>query len=316
MKIAFHLNNQRLKHTSSDFYLINSIFKAGHEVFFFYDSISQTKTGVFAYLQKILSININNRNQVVINATDPKIVGLEEMDILFIRKDPPFDMSYITYTYMLDSLSKSTLVLNSPAALRNYSEKLSIFNFQQHMIDTIVTQEISMIEKFVKIHHKCIIKPLYSCAGEDIFILETSDTNMKAIIELMINKYKQPVMVQKYIEDIDKHGDKRIILVDGKAIGCFSRLKTKSAASNMAAGGKIVKSSITYSDEKIINDITPFLIRNNIFFAGIDIIGSYLTEINITSPTGLHQIDTLNNTNNSSYIVNAIESIYQRHKNN
>jgi len=207
-------------------------------------------------------------------------ISVEEMDIVFMRKDPPVNLDYVHATYMLDMIKEKVLVVNNPTSLRSFNEKLVTLNFQDIIPPTIVTSSIAQVENFAnKFEDGVVIKPTTLCGGEGVFRYsgeqEINDT----------------IIAQKFLPNVSK-GDKRIILLDGEPVGAINRIaKEGSFICNFHAGGRPKKTKITQSDKDICDRIQPFLIKNGIYFAGIDIIDNMLTEINITSPTGLQEIN-------------------------
>ncbi len=224
-------------------------------------------------------------------------VNLNQFDIVLVRQDPPFDMHYITSTYLLEHLSKKVLVLNNPQHIRNYPEKLSMFYFKNLIPKTIVSKNEETLVQFIKKNSFTILKPLYGNGGEGIEKVTKNNIGLaKKIIKKMIKKYFYPIVAQKFISDINK-GDRRIILFDGEYMGSVARIPKKgSIKANFHAGGSPKKTGLVFRDKKICSQLKSFLKKNKLFFAGIDVIGNYLTEINVTSPTGIQEINRMNNT--------------------
>ena len=221
-------------------------------------------------------------------------IFLDDYDIVLIRQDPPFNMSYITATYLLEMVSNKTLILNDPKSIRDNPEKLSMFNFKSIIPPTLISKNIEECFNFQRKYKKTIIKPLYGNGGEGISKLEGTSTILKRKILKLINKYKQPIVIQKYLTEI-KEGDRRIILIDGEYVGSVARIpKKRSVTANFHTGGTAKKVGLVRRDKKICNILKPFLKKSKLFFTGIDIIGNYLTEINVTSPTGIQEINRLN----------------------
>ena len=236
-------------------------------------------------------------------------VKLKDFNYIFIRQDPPFDMNYITSTYLLDFLPPSTYVINKPSSIRNFSEKISAFNFFEFMPPTIVSQEVDMIKSFLNLHQDIVTKPLYGNGGEGIYRYTLSDSNLKNISQNQ-KILNVPIMAQKYIPEI-KEGDRRIILIDGEYVGSVARMpKEGSFKANFHAGGTAKKIDLIRRDKEICLALKQILKENHLFFVGIDIIGDYLTEINVTSPTGIKQINTLNNTNLEKIFWDKLETKY------
>ncbi|NCU46813.1 MAG: glutathione synthase [Candidatus Fonsibacter lacus] len=234
-------------------------------------------------------------------------IFLDDYDVILVRQDPPFNMSYITATYLLEKVSNKTLILNNPKSIRDNPEKLSMFNFKSVIPPTLISKNIEQCFNFQKKYKKTIIKPLYGNGGEGISKLEGINVVLKRKILKLINKYKQPIVMQKYLSEI-KEGDRRIILMDGEYVGSVARIPKKgSVTANFHTGGTAKKVGLIRRDKKICNILKPFLKKNKLFFTGIDIIGNYLTEINVTSPTGIQEINRLNGARLEKFFWDRVE---------
>jgi glutathione synthase len=235
------------------------------------------------------------------------LTPLEEMDAVFMRTDPPVTIPYIYTTYILDLIDpEQTLVVNSPQGLRTANEKMYALQFPSVIPQTIVSQNKSVIKKFVEEKQAAVIKPLGGKAGEGILFVKAGDRNFNSLIEIS-TKHKEPVMVQEYLPSA-KEGDKRIILLDGVAIGAVNRVPSGDEfRGNMAVGGKAVSVEITQRDREICEVVAPKLKQDGLYFVGIDVIGGYLTEVNVTSPTGVREIDRLNNTSLGKQVIEWVE---------
>jgi glutathione synthase len=229
---------------------------------------------------------------------NPVLLCLEAMDAVFMRKDPPFDVPYLYATYILDAIDRNkTLVLNSPQGLRAANEKMYALQFQSVIPETIVTQDKSVIRKFVEDKQQAVMKPLGGKAGEGILFLQADDRNLNSLIEISTKQGREPIMVQNYLPAA-KEGDKRIILLNGEPIGAVNRIPTgQEFRGNMAVGGRVAATEITEREREICRTIAPKLQADGLYFVGIDVIGGYLTEINVTSPTGVREIDRLDGVN-------------------
>jgi glutathione synthase len=206
-------------------------------------------------------------------------------------------MSYITATHILEKIASQTLILNNPFHVRNAPEKIFVTEFSKFMPDTLITRETDEIIKFKNKNKNIIIKPLYGNGGEGVFYIKDNDSNFNVIIENFLNSNEEQFIVQSYIPEVKK-GDKRIILIDGEVVGAINRIPAKNEnRSNMHVGGKPIKTSLNKNDKLICETISPHLKAKGLFFVGIDVIGNYLTEINVTSPTGIREINRLNKTN-------------------
>lgn len=226
---------------------------------------------------------------------DAVLTCLDEMDVVWMRKDPPVNVSYLYATYILDLINPaSTLVLNSPSGLRDANEKMYTLQFTEVMPETIVTQDKAIIRKFLDEKQAAVMKPLGGKAGEGILFLDKSDRNFNSLVEISTKWGQEPVMVQSYLSAA-KEGDKRIILLDGEPLGAVNRIPTgKEFRGNMAVGGRVAKVEITDREREICQVVAPKLKQAGLYFVGLDVIGGYLTEVNVTSPTGVREIDRLN----------------------
>ncbi|HEY9844908.1 MAG TPA: glutathione synthase, partial [Candidatus Caenarcaniphilales bacterium] len=220
---------------------------------------------------------------------------LETMDVVMMRKDPPVTVSYLYATYLLDSIHGKTRVINSPYGLRAANEKMYALQFGDAIPETIVSQDKQIIRRFTAEKGAAVLKPLGGKAGEGILFLDPSDRNLNSLIEVSTHQGQTPVMVQVYLPAA-KEGDKRIILLNGEPIGAVNRIPTGSEfRGNMAVGGRVARCDITARERQICAQLAPKLRQDGLVFVGIDVIGGYLTEVNVTSPTGIREIDRLDN---------------------
>ena len=225
-----------------------------------------------------------------------RILELSSLDVILMRQDPPFNMTYITATHILEKIASKTLILNNPFHVRNAPEKIFVTEFSQFMPETLITREVNEILNFKKKNKNIIVKPLYGNGGEGVFLIKDNDTNFNVILEHFLNYTQEQFIVQKYIPEVKK-GDKRIVLIDGEVVGAINRIPAKNETrSNMHVGGKPIRTSLNKNDNLICETISPHLKSKGLFFVGIDVIGRYLTEINVTSPTGIREINRLNKT--------------------
>jgi glutathione synthase len=235
-------------------------------------------------------------------------IALAEVDGVLLRQDPPFDLAYITTTHLLEHIAKTVLVVNDPVEVRNAPEKLFVTHFPELMPPTLITSDKQAIEAFRAEHRDIVIKPLYGNGGFGVFHLQPGDENLTALIELYARAGREPMMVQRYLPEI-RQGDKRIVLVDGEIGGGVLRIPASGEArANMHVGGRPVKTEITPREREICERIGPELKRRGLVFVGIDVIGDYLTEINVTSPTGIQEIDRLDGVALEARLWDAIEA--------
>jgi len=295
------------------------------------ESLNKIKDSSILLMQECLRRNIevhfSEINQFSIdegkvNIHSQKIISLEkgikyqdtEMNLssffkkIFIRKDPPFDDDYLNLTYLLDhAVQEGTDVINNPSSIRNHNEKLSILNFQEIIPPTIVTSNASDVVNFLKIHEKIVLKPINGMAGNGIFVIDELDKNINSILETSTVNNTKVMMAQKYIPDIIE-GDKRIIIIKGEPLPfCLARIPDgKDFRANLAKGGTGIAKKLTADDIKIVNVIKKYLVKSKLDFVGIDVIGKYLTEINVTSPTCLVEIENQTNFNGAEFIIDTL----------
>ena len=240
-----------------------------------------------------------------------QMVDLATLDVVLLRQDPPFDMSYITTTHLLEHIHPKTLVVNDPAAVRNAPEKLYVTHFDNVMPPTLITADQRALREFRDEHKDIILKPLYGNGGAGVFRVRPDDENFASLLEMFSQRSREPLIAQRYLPEV-RQGDKRIILIDGKPVGVINRVPAEGEArSNMHVGGKAVKAELSKRDREICETIGPELARLGMIFVGIDVIGDYLTEINVTSPTGLQQINRFDGVSLEAQIWDRIELRYQ-----
>ncbi|TBR57607.1 glutathione synthase [Westiellopsis prolifica IICB1] len=273
----------------------------GHEVWITQANLLSVVAGkAWAILERVelVPIELVEERWVAANPWytlgDRICMSLETMDAVFMRTDPPVTVSYLYATYILDYIDQNkTMVINSPSGIRAANEKMYALQFTKVIPETIVTADKQIIRDFVEAKGTAVLKPLGNKAGEGILILQPGDRNLNSIIELSTFRGGVPVMVQNFISEA-KQGDKRIILLDGKPIGAVNRLSASGEfRNNMAAGGTVAKTEITPKEHEICSEVAETLRQDGLVFVGIDVIGGYLTEVNVTSPTGIREIDRL-----------------------
>ena len=234
--------------------------------------------------------------------------NLSDFDVVLMRQDPPFDMAYITATHILEMLPPRVKVLNNPAEVRNAPEKLLVTLFPELMPPTLISRDADKIKAFRNTHKDIIIKPLYGNGGAGVFRLQPDDQNLNALLETFFTHSREPVMVQKYLPDV-RAGDKRIILIDGQAKGAINRVPQEGEArSNLHVGGTAEAVLLSARDKEICERIGPELKKRGLVFVGIDVIGDYLTEINVTSPTGIREIERFTGENMAALFWEAVEN--------
>ena len=242
---------------------------------------------------------------------EQSMVDLSTLDVVLLRQDPPFDMSYITTTHLLEHVHPKTLVVNDPASVRNAPEKLFVTHFDNVMPPTLISADARAIRAFRDEHKDIILKPLFGNGGAGVFRLRPDDENFASLLEMFSQKSREPLIAQRYLPEVRK-GDKRIILIEGKPVGVINRVPAEGEArSNMHVGGKAVKDALTKRDRELCEIIGPELARRGLLFVGIDVIGDWLTEINVTSPTGLQQINRFDGVCLEAQIWDAIEARWQ-----
>ena len=290
----------------SSFALALEAQERGHKLFHYEPknlSLSQLKP--VAKLRSLTVLNITGNH---FSLDEQRIADLKtDIDVILMRQDPPFDMSYITATHILEHVHPHTLVINNPTNVRNTPEKLFVTHFENVMPPTLITSDEEEILGFRKEFRDIIVKPLFGNGGAGVFHIKPDDENLSSLIELHKTFYREPLMIQEYVPAV-RQGDKRIILIDGKPVGAVNRVPAKGEArSNMHVGGKPMKCELTGRDREICEIIGPSLKEKGLLFVGIDVIGNYFTEINVTSPTGIQELSRFEDTNIASVIWDAIE---------
>lgn len=277
----------------------------GHEIFYYtpdrlaLDGATLTATGA--------TLRVRDKAGDHFALSDPRTLDLATMDVVLLRQDPPFDMGYITTTHLLERIHPKTLVVNDPAHVRNAPEKIWVLDFQDLMPPTMVARSLADIRTFRDRHQDIIVKPLYGNGGAGVFRIQAGDNNLASLIEMFHAINREPVMLQQYRPEV-RGGDKRIILVYGEVAGAINRVPSEGETrSNMHVGGKPVPTDLTPRDREICARLGPALKRRGLLFTGIDVIGPYLTEINVTSPTGIRQVKAFGGADIAALIWDAIE---------
>ena len=293
--VAFQMDHIETLSISGDttFALCLEAQKRGHKIFHYTPDKLTYKNGKTLSLVEPLQVMDDEDNHFTLG----KPFETDFLDIYFVlmRQEPPFNMNYITYTHLLEHLPKNTRIINNPISVRNAPEKLLVTFFEDLMPETIISLDVDAILNFQKIHKDIVLKPLYGKGGEGIIRLQNSE-DIFIKIERYIKDQEEPIMVQPFLPEVE-NGDKRIILLNGEPVGCLNRIPAKGEfRSNLGVGGIPKLSELTQSDMKICKTIKPVLQEMNLVFVGIDVIGKYLTEINVTCPTGVRQIKNLGGT--------------------
>jgi glutathione synthase len=289
----------------STFALMLAAQERGHRLFYYTpDGMSLSARKVMA---EIAAVEVRDKEGDHYKLGEARPTDLSEMDVVLLRQDPPFDLAYITSTHLLEYLQPNTLVVNDPASVRNAPEKLFVMQFPELMPPTLITRDKAAIEQFRKQHGEIVIKPLHGHGGAAVFKVAEKDPNFGSLFDLFYTTFREPWVVQQFLPAVAK-GDKRIILVDGEPRGAVNRVPAENdIRSNMVRGGAATATELSASERKICETIGPELKRRGLIFVGIDVIDGFLTEINVTSPTGLRAIAKLGGPDLASAIWDVIE---------
>ncbi len=308
MKIAFQMDPIGPIDIAADstFRLAEEAQARGHELFYYTpDRLAYNQGRVEAWGWPLTVRRVKGDH---FSLGEARLFDLSEMDVVWLRQDPPFDMFYITTTHLLQRLAPGTLVVNDPFWVRNFPEKLLILDFPELMPPTAIARDLDRIKAFRAEHGDIILKPLYGNGGAGVFHLPESDRNLASLHELFTGFSREPLIAQKYLPEI-KNGDKRVILVDGEPVGAINRIPGEGETrSNMHVGGRPEKVALSDRDREICRVIGPRLREKGQVFVGIDVIGTYLTEINVTSPTGIQELERFDEINVAEMIWEAIEA--------
>ena len=289
----------------STFALMLEAQKRGHSLFYYHpDHLSMIGGEVRA---TGFDLKVFDEPGEHYKAGKPYQLDLSTLDVVLLRQDPPFDMHYITTTHMLERIHPKTLVVNDPAQVRNAPEKLFVMDYAELMPPTLITRQLAEVKAFRAQYRDIILKPLYGNGGAGVFLLHDGDTNLGSLVEMFDETFREPFIVQQYLPDV-RAGDKRIILVDGEPVGALNRVPAKDETrSNMHVGGRPELIALTPRDREICAAIGPELKRRGLLFTGIDVIGGKMTEINVTSPTGIREIARFGGADIAVLIWDAIE---------
>ncbi len=280
--------------------------RRGHALFHYTpDRLSLAGGRVFAHVEE-MSVRDEAGNHFSLG--EPVRTDLSEMDVVLLRQDPPFDMNYITTTHVLERIHPETLVVNDPAWVRNSPEKIFVTEFADLMPETLITRDAGEVAAFRKEHGDIIIKPLYGNGGAGIFHLRDDDRNLSSLLEMFTQMFREPFIVQRYMKEVRK-GDKRIILIEGEPVGAINRVPAEhDSRSNMHVGGRAEHSELTEREHEICARIGPALRERGFVLVGIDVIGDYMTEINVTSPTGVREVKRFGGADIASLFWDAVEA--------
>ena len=308
MKIAFQMDPIGSVNINADstFRIAEEAQARGHELFYYapdqlaFDQGRLTARGYPMQVQRVAD------TPAILG--DMVMVDLADFDVIWLRQDPPFDMHYITTTHLLDLVHPKTLVVNDPFWVRNFPEKLLVLKFTDLTPPTMIARDIDNLRAFKDQHGDIIVKPLYGNGGAGVFRLSQDDRNLSSLFELFTGFSREPLIAQKYLPAVTQ-GDKRVILIDGEPIGAINRVPAAGETrSNMHVGGRPEKVELTERDCEICAAIGPVLREHGQIFVGIDVIGDYLTEINVTSPTGIQELERFDGINVAEKIWQVIEA--------
>jgi glutathione synthase len=289
----------------STFALLLEAQQRGHELFYY--TPPHLALAGESLIARGSTLTVQDRSGDHYALSNPRKINLAEWDVVLLRQDPPFDMAYITTTHLLERIHPKTLVVNDPASVRNAPEKVWVLEFQDLMPPTLVTRNPQDVAEFRETYGDIIIKPLYGNGGASVFRIQPGDSNINSLIELFQTVFREPFMVQQYRPEV-REGDKRIILVDGEVAGAINRVPAEGETrSNMHVGGTPKPTELTPRDLEICARLGPELKRRGLIFTGIDVIGPYLTEINVTSPTGIRQVKQFGGADIAAMIWDSIE---------
>lgn len=309
MKVAFQMDPIQGVDINADssFRLAEEAQARGHELFFYGPDQLSYRQGRVVATAAPMELRRVQGDHVTLGEWRDIDLG-SDVDVVWLRQDPPFDMHYITTTHLLDRIHPKTLVVNDPFWVRNCPEKLLVLDFPQLMPPTTIARDLATIRAFKAEHGDVILKPLYGNGGAGVFRLDASDRNLSSLHELFTGFTREPLIVQKYLPAVTK-GDKRVILVDGEPVGAINRVPAEGETrSNMHVGGRPEKVGLTDRDLEICAAIGPVLKEKGQIFVGIDVIGDHLTEINVTSPTGIQELERFDGVNVAAKIWEAIEA--------
>ena len=300
-----HINSIRIAGDTT-FALCLEAQKRGHILYHYTPDRLSMRDGVVSARVEELSVRDIEGDYYTLG--EPVSRDLSEMDVVLLRQDPPFDMNYITTTHMLERIHPKTLVVNDPAWVRNSPEKIFVTEFPDLMPETLITKDPLEIAGFRKEFGDIILKPLYGNGGAGVFHLADGDRNLTSLLEMFAQMFREPFIAQRYLKDV-RSGDKRIILIDGEPVGAINRVPSETdSRSNMHVGGRAEKTELTDREREICARIGPSLRERGFILVGIDVIGDYMTEINVTSPTGVREVKRFGGADIAALFWDAVEA--------
>lgn len=308
LKIAVQMDHIRSIQISGDtsFALCLAAAERGHELYHYTPDQLSMRDGVVTAMLEPLQVRDVEGDHYTLG--EPQRHNMLGMDVVLLRQDPPFDMHYITNTHLLERIHPQTLVVNDPAWVRNSPEKIFVTEFPDLMPETLITRDLAEVNDFRKAHGDIIIKPLYGNGGSGVFHLTENDRNLTSLLEMFEQMFREPFIVQRYLKDV-RAGDKRIILIDGEPVGAINRVPSATESrSNMHVGGRAEATDLTEREREICARIGPSLKERGFILVGIDVIGDYMTEINVTSPTGIREIKRFGGADIAHLFWDAVEA--------
>ena len=307
-KISIQMDPIELVDIKADttFALALEAFKRGHELFYYNPKdLSYCNGNITAKGKNIINIQNKPGEHVLLSEEETRDLSME--DAILLRQDPPFDMTYITNTHLLENLHPNTFVVNNPFEVRNAPEKLFVNKFKEFIPETLITRDIVEINKFKKEFREIIVKPLYGNGGKQVFHIREDDPNTSSLLEMFFEYSNEPLIIQRYLPEV-RNGDCRVIMINGEIAGAVNRIPPKGEArSNLHVGGRAEKKILNNREHEICEALKEELKNKELILVGLDIIGDYLTEINVTSPTGVQEISLFDNSNISEKFWDALE---------
>ena len=308
-KISVQMDPIELVDIKADttFALTLEAYRRGHELFYYNPkNLSYYNGKVYAKGQTI--INMKDSHNEYVDLSEEIVKDLSKEDVILLRQDPPFDMTYITNTHILETLHPKTFVVNNPFEVRNAPEKLFVNKFKEFIPETLITRDFIEINKFRKEFKEIIVKPLYGNGGKQVFHIKEDDPNLSSLLEMFFDYSNEPIIIQRYLPEVRK-GDCRVIMINGEVVGAVNRVPPMGEArSNLHVGGKAERKALSNKEMEICEALSVELKNRELILVGLDIIGDHLTEINVTSPTGIQEISKFNKTNLSAKFWDAVES--------